>query len=152
MAKARTLLLAAVLCAAAATASAEIITGGGAGSGSGGAGTVTSVAAGCGGVATPSPITTTGTISSLELVNAQVGTTYTMDNSDCGKLVTYSNAGSVAVTLPTPNTSSHFIAGWFNEQQALTGSGTITFTPPGGIFITVLRRSPSLRVRVQAGL
>jgi hypothetical protein len=35
-------------------------------------------------------------------INAQTGTTYTVLGSDMGKLITFNNAGAIAVTLPRP--------------------------------------------------
>lgn len=62
----------------------------------------------------------------LVAVNAQVGTTYTVLQSDLSKLVTFKNAAAVAVTLPQAGTA--FPAGWqsvFSNQ----GAGTVTITP-----------------------
>ena len=87
-------------------------------------GTVTSVATGCG--MTGGPITTTGTVASSVAVNAQVGTTYTYVAGDCGKLVTHSNAASIAGTLPQAGGS--FPAGWWMDVQN-RGAGTLTITP-----------------------
>lgn len=59
-------------------------------------------------------------------INAQTGTTYTVLNSDQGKLVTFSNASAIAVTLPDPS-GSDFAAGWFTSFRNL-GAGTVTVT------------------------
>lgn len=64
-----------------------------------------------------SAITTTGTLSGAELVNAQTGTTYTFVDGDRAKLVTLSNAAPVAVTLPQAGASSSFQAGWFVDVE-----------------------------------
>lgn len=61
-------------------------------------------------------------------VNTQTGTTYTVLNSDCGKLVTFSNGSSVAVTLPQAGASSLFAAGC-EIRFANRGAGTVTVTP-----------------------
>lgn len=61
-------------------------------------------------------------------VNAQTGTTYTVLNSDQGKLVTYSNGSSIAVTLPQAGGGGSFITGWNSAHQNL-GAGTVTITP-----------------------
>src|SRR6185312_1921823 len=87
----------AVLFAAALTAPSYgdgIINGG---SGGGGSGTVTSVATGC--QASGGTITTTGTISTSEVVNLQTGANYAIQSSDCGKLVDLSNASAQAPTI-----------------------------------------------------
>lgn len=60
-------------------------------------------------------------------INAQVGTTYTIAATDMGKLVTFNNAGAVAVTLPAATTAG-FDA--FHEFKVLNlGAGTVTVTP-----------------------
>ncbi len=61
-------------------------------------------------------------------VNAQVGTSYSVADTDHDRLVTYSNASAVAVTLPQAGTSSHFGAGWTSHHQNI-GTGTVTITP-----------------------
>jgi len=82
-------------------------------------------------VAGTSPITASGstnvTIGIGVPVNPQTGTTYTMNTSDLGKLVTFSNAGSVAVTLPQC-TSSGFPDTWYSYLEN-RGVGTVTVTP-----------------------
>lgn len=66
--------------------------------------------------------------SGVSLVNAQTGTTYTVLNSDSRKLVTFTNAGAIAVTLPQAGASSAFLSGWFAMVQN-RGIGTATITP-----------------------
>src|SRR6185312_9976247 len=56
-------------------------------------------------------------------VNAQTGTTYTVQATDCGKLVTFSNAAAIAVTLPQATGS--FAAGFAWYTQDL-GAGVVT--------------------------
>lgn len=90
-----------------------------------GTGTVTSIATACG--ISGGTITTTGTLRRSETQNAQTGTTDTIADDDCGKLITYSNGASVAVTLPQANGST-FISGWFVDTANL-GAGTVTITP-----------------------
>lgn len=97
--------------------------------GGGGSGTVTSVDASCGlKTSSGSAITTSGSIVGSHGFNAQTGTTYTVLDSDCGKLVTTSNASSIAVTLPQAGASSQFVAGW-SGYIANIGAGTATITP-----------------------
>lgn len=62
----------------------------------------------------------------LVAVNAQVGTTYTLLATDRSKLVTFSNASSIAVTIPQAGTS--FPAG-FICLLSNQGVGTVTLTP-----------------------
>lgn len=65
--------------------------------------------------------------SSTITINAQTGTTYTIAGSDSQKLVTFSNASSVAVTLPQAGTGS-FTAGYYFYAENL-GAGVVTITP-----------------------
>lgn len=97
------------------------------GGGGGGSGTVTSVDA-SGGVETASgsPITAAGTIRGAVSPNAQTGTSYTVVTGDRGKLLTFSNASAVAVTLP--QATSTFGSGWYVFLKNL-GAGTATITP-----------------------
>ncbi len=62
-------------------------------------------------------------------VNAQVGTSYTVQLSDYGQLVTLNNNNPVAVTIPYANT-----AGFdpFNVYLLNRGSGLVTVTPAAG--------------------
>ncbi len=60
-------------------------------------------------------------------VNPQSGTTYTIDPTDMGKLVVFSNGSAVAVTLPQATTTGF---GAYHEFCVLTlGAGTVTVTP-----------------------
>jgi hypothetical protein len=111
-------------------------------------GTVTSVDA-SGGVQTASgsAITTSGTIRAAEVVNAQTGTTYTIVTGDRGKLLTLSNASSIAVTLPQAGVS--FPDGWFVDVKCV-GAGTATITPTtstiDGAASTALSTGQSARI------
>jgi hypothetical protein len=60
-------------------------------------------------------------------VNAQTGTSYTFVTADAGKLVTFSNTGSVAVTLPVATTAG-FGAGTVISVEN-KNSGVVTITP-----------------------
>lgn len=59
-------------------------------------------------------------------VNAQTGTTYTYLTTDFRKLVTHTNAASIAGTLP--QASATFPAGWYMLVQN-RGAGVLTITP-----------------------
>lgn len=72
-------------------------------------------------VATPTGLTTSQTI------NSQTGTTYTVLSTDAGKLLTFSNAGSIAVTLPQAGTTGFATGFSFDAQN--TGAGGVTITP-----------------------
>lgn len=61
-------------------------------------------------------------------VNSQTGTTYTFVFADRGKLVTFNNGSSVAVTLPQATASGGFRSGWTTFAYNL-GAGTVTITP-----------------------
>lgn len=89
-------------------------------------GTVTSVAAGCGVSTGGSPITTTGTVSASPTINAQTGTSYTVQATDCGSLITLSNASAVGVNLPVATGS--FAAPYYTTVVNI-GVGTVTITP-----------------------
>jgi hypothetical protein len=54
-------------------------------------------------------------------INAQTGTTYTFLNTDCSKLVTFSNSAAMAATLPQASSASG------------GGAGAGTFMPPCAI-------------------
>lgn len=103
---------------------AQIPNSSGGGGGGGGSGTVTQIDTACG--VSGGPITTTGTIQGAAVVRANSGTTDTILSSDCGKVVTESNAASVAVTLP--QATGAFGAPFFYTQVNL-GVGTVTITP-----------------------
>jgi hypothetical protein len=59
--------------------------------------------------------------------NAQTGTTYTFLYSDRGGYTTFSNAGSIAVTLPQSGTTG--FASNFYTKACNIGAGTATITP-----------------------
>src|SRR6516225_1529081 len=112
-------------------------------------GVVTSVAAGCGTTASPSPITTTGTIFAAEVPNLRAGTTYTIANADCGTLNNFSNAASIAVTFPQAGSGGNFAVGWYNDVCSI-GAGTATITPTtstiGGVATLVLTTNKCARI------
>ena len=65
---------------------------------------------------------------SITEVNSQTGTSYTFVNADSRKLVTFSNASSITVTLPQAGSGSSFLSSWFVDVQN-RGAGTATITP-----------------------
>jgi hypothetical protein len=89
-------------------------------------GTTFSISTTCG--ISGGPITATGTITGIETVNSQTGTTYAIANGDCGKLVTLANGSAIAVSIAQAGTGGLFAAGWFADVQN-TGVGTVTITP-----------------------
>lgn len=70
--------------------------------------------------------TTASTGGGVELVNAQTGTNYTIASTDSAKLVTFSNTGAVAVSVPQATGS--FTAGFWVDVQNL-GTSNVTLTP-----------------------
>lgn len=63
-----------------------------------------------------------------QFVNAQTGTTYTFVQTDCSKLVTFSNSSAIAGTLPQAGTAGLFFGGCFFDVEN-KGAGTLTITP-----------------------
>ena len=120
--------------------------------GDAGSGTVTSITAGAGlsssGVgATGGTINVSGTLTSIEPVNAQTGTSYTVLVGDHARLVTLSNTSSVAVTLPQATGS--FGAGFYLDIANIN-IGVVTITPTtstiNGAASLVLSRFLSVRL------
>lgn len=58
-----------------------------------------------------------------EFINSQTGTSYTIVPADFGKLVSFSNAAAIAVTVPQAQGSGV----WFDVQNV--GAGLVTLTP-----------------------
>lgn len=69
--------------------------------------------------------TTGGTLQPIYSINAQTGTTYTIATTDFSKLITFSNASAVAVTLPQG--TGTFAGASFDVENL--GAGTVTITP-----------------------
>lgn len=92
-----------------------------------GSGTVTSIGLGAGLCSsTTNPITSTGTISYCESLNAQIGPTYTIAATDGGKIVLATNAGAIATTLP--NTGTAGFGSGFGSTLFNWGAGANTIT------------------------
>lgn len=87
--------------------------------------------------------------SAVTLVNPQTGTSYTVLNSDSRKLISFSNASAIAVTLPQAGASSSFLSGWFADVQN-RGPGTVTITPTtstiDGVASVVLTAGQGLKI------
>lgn len=66
-------------------------------------------------------------------INAQTGTTYTLALTDAGKMVTLSNASSIAVTVPT-NASVAFPTG-SEVYLAQIGAGAVTVAGDTGVTV-----------------
>lgn len=107
--------------------------------GNGSGATATAVALALGG----NLVATTGGLATSQAINTQTGTSYTVcavapcssgsytgggaTPTDAGSLLTFNNAGAVAVTLPAATTTG-FTAG-FSFDTTNYGAGTVTFTP-----------------------
>jgi hypothetical protein len=89
-----------------------------------GAALVSSTTASC----SQTAITTSGTLSAAECLNAQVGTTYTIVDGDRGKLITGTNAASQAYSIAQAGASTTFQSGWYARIQN-KGTGPLVITP-----------------------
>ncbi len=67
------------------------------------------------------------TITALENVNAQTGTSYAVLGTDVGKLLTFSNGSAIAVSLSQATTSGFTAGFWFDVVNL--GVGAVTITP-----------------------
>lgn len=76
-------------------------------------------------------------------VNAQTGTTYTLDATDNGKIVTLSNGAAITVTVPSG------LGAGFHCQCIQIGAGQVTFTGSGA---TVNQRESKLKIAGQYGM
>lgn len=68
------------------------------------------------------------TLTSSISINAQTGTSYAFVDGDRAKLVTLSNASSIAGTIAQAGGGGSFVAGWHTDIQN-RGAGTLTLTP-----------------------
>jgi hypothetical protein len=73
-------------------------------------------------------LTSAGIISAAECLNAQVGTTYAIQDSDRGKLITGTNAAAQAYSIAQAGASTTFQAGWYTRVQN-RGAGILVITP-----------------------
>lgn len=143
----RILLAALIWLSCAAPLFAEQITVTPATSSGGGSGTVTSLTPGAALVSattsacSQTAITTSGTLSAAECVNAQTSTTYAIADTDRGKLVTYTNSSAGAWTIAQAGASTTFQSGWYARIQN-KGTGPLVITPTtsticGGSTLTI---------------
>ena len=68
------------------------------------------------------------TLANTSAVRATTTTSEALANSDQGKLVTFSNASSVAASIGQAGSGGNFAAGWVASLKNL-GAGTVTLTP-----------------------
>ena len=80
----------------------------------------------------------------VQLLNAQVGTTYTLALADAGKLITLNNGSPISVTVPL-NSSIAFPTGTHIDFAQL-GAGQVTIA--GAVGVTV-RSTPGSKLRTQ---
>src|SRR5262245_55720683 len=83
-------------------------------------------------------------------INNQSGTSYTILNTDGKKLITFSNASAIAVSLPQAGSNSGFQNGWSVDIQNM-GSGAVTITPltsniDGAPTAVVLNQNQGVRI------
>lgn len=113
-------------------AEAQIVMGNG-GPG-GGTGTVSSITAGNGILVNPSPITSTGTVATTDVLGnsgaAVTGTTYAVQATDGAKEVLFTGTGASAWTLASPAT---FGGQGFAFRIVNAGTATVTLTATGNI-------------------
>jgi hypothetical protein len=76
---------------------------------------------------TTNPTTGAVAVSLYQTINAQSGTSYTIQATDAASLVTFNNASAVAVTLPVATTTGFGVGFGFGIQN--DGAGTVTLTP-----------------------
>ena len=81
---------------------------------------------------------------STQTINAQTGTTYTLQASDASKLVTCTNSGAITVTLPQDSDAT-FATG-SRVDVAVLGAGLVTFAAGTG---ATVNGTPSLVMRAQ---
>jgi hypothetical protein len=78
-------------------------------------------------------------------INAQTGTTYTLQLSDAGQFITLSNGSAISVTVPL-NSSVNFPVGTQINMMQL-GAGRVTVAPVSGSVTT--NSSLGLKTRTQ---
>lgn len=94
-----------------------------------GAGAVSITSLSPGLIASPSPITGTGTFTLSELLNPQAAAgSYTVVAADMGKTVTHTASSAMADTLPQAGTTGFALGAAYTETNNGTGTLTITTT------------------------
>lgn len=109
-----------------------------------GGGLVSSTTANC----SQGNITVNGTLSKAECVNAQVGTSYAIADSDRAKLITGSNAAAQAYTIAQAGTASNFFAGWYTDiiNNSTNPAGIIQITATTSLFNLAGTTSATLNI------
>ena len=106
----------------------------------------TGVAGGTGATGATGPQGATGPESLAYTVNAQTGTSYTLQLSDAGKFVTLTNGAAITLTVPD-NATSAFPTGT-RISFAQLGAGQVTVAPSGGVTVNA---DPGLKIAAQYG-
>lgn len=75
-------------------------------------------------------------VGTSQTINAQTGTSYTVQITDAGALLTFFNSSAVAVTLPQAGSAGYTAGFSFDLQNK--GTGAVTITPQGGSLINGL--------------
>lgn len=88
----------------------------------------------------------TGPIAAAYTLNAQSGTTYTLQLTDSGRMITTTNSTAVTITVPT-NASTAFAVGT-RIMVFQQGTGQVTFAAAGGV---TLQSDPGLKIATQYG-
>jgi hypothetical protein len=78
-----------------------------------------------------------------QTLNAQTGTSYVLNASDVGKLVTCSNASAITFVIEGDGTLTWPVGGWCEIYQL--GAGQVTVTASG----STIRSTPTLKARAQ---
>lgn len=109
----------------------------------GSSGTVTSVATGA--CLMGGPVTTTGTISGVVVLDARTTTTEAIIGSDNCKLVTLNNSGATTASIAQAGTTG-FASGWTAILEN-KGAGTVTLTPT----TSAVNGAPTLSIAQNTG-
>lgn len=83
-------------------------------------------------------------LNTLQSINAQTGTTYTLALADLSKLVTLNNGSAITLEVPT-NTSIAFSVGSTIDIVGI-GAGAVTITPASGVTVN---GTPGLKLRAK---
>lgn len=83
-------------------------------------------------------------VASVQSINAQVGTTYTLVLGDLGKLVTLTNASAITLTVPTNASVAYAVGSRIDIAQL--GAGQVTVAGAGGVTVSA---TPGLKLSAQ---
>lgn len=79
-----------------------------------------------------------------QTINAQTGTSYTLSDTDRGKLITLNNAAAISLTVPQDSAVTWAVGSWCELMQL--GAGQITVVAGSG---ATLRTTPTAKSRAQ---